>query len=235
MKIVFEDAELEKFVLSGDSPVALPFEIFVPVSGEAELTAYSCFENEALEFARRFSDDPLCPAAQDFLTGAAKAEMERAGYFADSRSDNLIRCFTAEKGYKSKAECPYEIVKISTNKEFERYYNNASRDVELDDGDPCDVCFAAVSEDVILSFAGVNDLRDDGAYEINVETAVQSRGQGCAAAVAGALAEYLDSLGERASYRCRSSNRASIRVAEKCGFTERGACFSAVFYNGKYR
>ena len=52
MKIVFEDSELEKFVMSGESCIALPFEVLVPQNGEAVVTVYSKFEKEARLFGR---------------------------------------------------------------------------------------------------------------------------------------------------------------------------------------
>ena len=72
-----------------------------------------------------------------------------------------------------------------------------------------DVAFAVVKGDTALSVASVNDFSDDGSVEINVETAPSERGQGYGSAVTYALCRYLLSLGERVSFRCRSTNAAS--------------------------
>lgn len=229
MKIVFEDSELEEFVMSGESCIALPFEVLVPQNGEAVVTVYSKFEKEARLFADLFSDDPLGKDAVSFIKEHFTLPMKKAGYEYDGRSCQRLIHFTSDKAEIRSFDLP-NVVMISTNAEFERYYNNATRDAELDDDDDLDVCFAVVEDDMILSFASVNDIRDGEYYEINVETSVESRNKGYAAAVVSALARYIISKGEKVSYKCRASNAASLRVAEKVGFSKAAESYSFVCY-----
>lgn len=229
MRIEFEDRELEEFVMRGESCIAVPIEVFVPKDGECIVTVYSSFENIAKEFAERFQNEPLSEDAEAFIKEKFSAPMEEAGYKYDERFCHRIIHFAADS---STELCQSEIktVKISTNDEFERYYNYATRDVEFDDEDELDVCFAVVEDGKILSFAAVNDISDDESIEINVETAVESRGKGYATAEVAALTEYLISKGEKVSYKCRATNIASCRVAEKAGLERTGESYSFVCY-----
>ena len=229
MKIEFEDRELEKFVMQGESCIAVPIEVFVPKDGECVVTVYSAFENIARKFAEKFKNDPLCEDAEAFIKEKFSALMKEAGYEYDGRFCHRIIHFAADSSTKL---CQSEIkpVKISTNYEFERYYNYATRDVEFDDEDELDVCFAVVEDGKILSFAAVNDISDDESLEINVETSVESRGKGYATAAVAALTEYLISKGEKVSYKCRVTNSASCRVAEKAGLEKIGESYSFVCY-----
>lgn len=230
MRIEFEDAELEEFVMQGDSCIAVPFEVFVPEDSEWVVTVYSAFESVAAEFAERFCDAPLGPEAEDFIKEKLTEPMRAAGYEHDERYCQRLIHFAADSSTHI-AECEIKAVKISTNDEFEQYYNSATRDVELDDEDELDVCFAVVENGNIVSFAAVNDISDDDFLEINVETSAESRGKGYAAAAVSALTRYLISKGEKVSYKCRVTNAASCRVAEKVGLKKIGESYSFVCYS----
>lgn len=231
MKIIFEDENLEEFVMSGESCIAVPIDIYRKVGAETEMTVYSCYAKEGEAFAQKFGDDPFSEDAADYIKSVFSPLMKDAGYEFDSRGDYLIYKFTADKSYEPRdVDCPYRVVMISTNEEFEKYYNNTTRDVELDDDDPFDVCFAAVDGDMIVSFAAVNDISDDDSYEINVESSPAVRGKSCATAVVVSLCSYITALGEKVSYKCRSRNAPSRKVAQKAGLFFDGIGYSFVCY-----
>lgn len=230
MKITEEDKEFEEFIMSGAADIAVPLEITARADGY-ELTVYSRFAPIAEEFACLFENDPFSPEAIAFLKDKLEPEMKKAGYEFSEKDSPLVFRFIAEKeSLRPVPGIDGQIVKISTNCEFEKYYNNATRDIELDDDDENDVCFAVVKDECIMSFAGVNDILDDGCLDINVESAVGARGKNFATAAVVSLAEYLLDRGERICYRCRKTNVPSRRVAEKAGFIKESVTYSFVCY-----
>ncbi len=229
MRIEFEDEELEGFVMDGSSMIAVPIQIDVPEEGESVVTVYSGFARLAEKFVRKYGDDPLSPDAVAFIEDHFAKPMEKAGYSYESEYDHLVCNFGAEEGRLVRpSDAP--TVFIDTDEKLASYYLNTTRDFEINDADPIDVAFAVVERDSALSLASVNDFSDDGSIEINVETAPNSRGLGYGAAVTHDLCRYLLSLGERVSYRCRSTNAPSLRVAEKCGLVFKGKTYSFVCY-----
>lgn len=230
MRMVLEDGDLEEFVMSGESDIAVPIEFFVPVEGEARLTVYSAFSEVAKGFISRFSSDLFSSEALGYLDSAFTQPMMEAGYRKDIRGDYRILSYSSVGADIKPPVCELEIVKISSNEEFEKYYNDTTRDVEFDPDDPCDVCFAAIENGNIVSYAAVNDLSEDDTVEINVETCPHARGRGLATAVVSSLCHYLMGFGETVGYRCRISNAASVRVAEKVGLKMTGEGYSFVCY-----
>lgn len=229
--MILEDGDLEEFVMSGESDIAVPIEIFVSDRGEAYLTVYSAFSDVANDFISRFSNDPFSSEALEYLNSALTEPMKKAGYRKDIRGEYRILSYSSAGADIRPPLCELEIVKISSNEEFEKYYNDTTRDVELDPDDPCDVCFAVIENGNIVSYAAVNDLTEDDTVEINVETCPNARGRGLATAVVSALCHYLTEFGETVSYRCRISNAASVRVAEKVGLKKTGVRYSFVCYH----
>ena len=230
MRIVFEDEELEGFVMEGGSLIAVPVQIDVPEDGEPLLTVYSGFAKTAEKFAKKFEDDPLSPDALRFIEDHFTKPMEKAGYNYESDFDHLVLNYKAEDEYLTDPGHGDAVVFIDTDEKLASLYLNTTRDFRINDADPVDVAFAVVEGDSALSLASVNDFSDDGSIEINVETAPNSRGLGYGAAVTHDLCRYLLSLGERVSYRCRSTNAPSLRVAEKCGLVFKGKTYSFVCY-----
>ena len=78
MRIVFEDEELEGFVMEGGSLIAVPVQIDVPEDGESVLTVYSGFVKLAEKFLKKFENDPLSPDALRFIEDHFTKPMEKA-------------------------------------------------------------------------------------------------------------------------------------------------------------
>lgn len=231
ISIVEEDKDFEEFIMNGNGCIAVPFEI-KEKGGEYTITVYSRFRDVAEEFIRKFENEPFSDKAKLFICQNLEKEMKAAGYVYSPKNSVEIFGYSANKeGLNRSAHLNAKPTLISTNKDFEKYYNNATRDIELDDDDENDVCFAIIENECILSFAGVNDITNDGALDINVETAAEWRKKGYATAVVVSLAEYLLNKGEQVSYSCRCTNTASIKVAEKAGFIKQSVTYSFVCYS----
>ena len=81
-----------------------------------------------------------------------------------------------------------------------------------------------------MALAGINDIADDDAVEIFVETAKEYRRKGYGTAVVATLVRHLTKLGYSVAYNCAESNRASSAIAEKLGMTLKGRRLSVVCY-----
>ncbi len=226
LKIVYEDADLEEFALGEDSDVAVPISVSEDADGAVTVTVYSRFAKEAEEFAKKYESDPFSARALDFIDSAFAPPMSGYGFRFEREYDQTLLTFTSS----GKTEKSGKTVYIGTQAELEKYEFMTAGDFEIDDGDPCDAAFAVVEDGKIVSVAAVNDYSDDGAVEINVETAPAFRGRGFATAAVSALASYLEGLGERVTYKCRKSNAASVKVAEKAGMKYAGKAFNYVCY-----
>ncbi|MBR6916766.1 MAG: GNAT family N-acetyltransferase [Clostridia bacterium] len=231
MRIIFEDAELEEFAMEGDGEIAVPVQVSKDNDGTV-ITVYSRFEKEAGEFSRFFARDPFSSDAISFLRRRVEPAMNDAGYEYEWEYDHTVLKYEAvsEDGIRTMQISDAEVVFIETEDELSKYYFATTRDFTINDDDKNDVAFAAVRDGAALSVASVNDLSEDGAIEVNVETVPAERGKGYASAVCASLCKYLLSRGERVVYQCRASNGASRAVAEKCGLKYKGKTFSFVCY-----
>ena len=228
LTILPEDEELEEFVFDGGSDIAVPVTVDENEGG-ATITVYSRYMREAKEFAKKYGDDPFSKEALAYLDEVFSPLMEKAGFRYEREYDQTVLNYMSDSAVP-KVDCDAGIVFADTNEKLGDIYLSTTRDIEIDDDDPCDVVFAAVKDGAALSVASVNDYSDDGSVEINVETEKNSRGKGYATSVVSSLVNYLVSLGESVSYRCRESNAASRRVAEKAGLKYVGKTFFYVCY-----
>ncbi|MBE6562116.1 MAG: GNAT family N-acetyltransferase [Ruminococcaceae bacterium] len=230
MKIIFEDGELEAFAMAGGMCVTVPFEI--SLGEENAVTVFSVFENVAEEYVNKYADAPLCEDALAFISDNIMPVMDKAGYEAAPVENGHLVSFTADETTRIPEEDEsVRIIKIEKTSEFSSYEIPVSMVPEVDDDDPCDVYFAVVVDGRIVSFAGVNDLSDDGSLEINVETDDEFRKKGYGKAVVAALIKHLVSLGERARYCCNVSNVASVNLAKSLGLAFEKESYSFVYYS----
>lgn len=227
--IRFEDKELEKFVLSGQSCIAVPVEIYVSANGETEITVYSICRDTAEEFEHKFCGSELSSEALTWLEDKLCSFAENAGYKRfHSDNEKMLEYEVSDICHLNKNVKNDKCRMISDNSELAVLCANTGCDIEIDGGD--DVIFAVVENGVILSFAGVNDLDYDGiSLEISVETVPDEMRKGYGSACVTALSEYLIGRGYKVLYKCSSSNSASAALAEKCGFRFLGARFSYTY------
>lgn len=227
--VVFEDRELEEFVLSGQSCYAVPIEVFVPADGsEATVTAYSgCADtarriDDVLGKRIRYAD--VKNDIQKELTAFAESIGYR--YFASENETMLEYSIDNISQLKSK-DMSGLCRKITTDSELSRLCKNSGCDIELSGED--DVIFAVVTDGIIEAYAGVNDTENGGITpEISVETAPASRRKGYGTACVTALVSHLLENCRCVLYKRAKNNAASAALAEKCGFTLEGTRYSFV-------
>lgn len=227
--IQFEDEKLEKFVLSGQSCIAVPIEIYVPAAGDAVITAYRVCSDTAREFESRFCGAELSGKALEWLENelSSFAENNNCRRF-HSDNEKMLEYEISDISQLNKNEINGKCKMISDNSELAVLCENTGCDIEIDGGD--DVIFAVAKDGVILSYAGVNDLDYEGiSLEISVETMPDSMRRGYGSACVSALSEYLLGRGYKVLYKCSSNNTPSAALAEKCGFTLSGTRFSFTY------
>lgn len=229
----FESAELEKEVLSGESCIAVPIEIYAPMSGETIVTAYSFCKDAARRVLEQFGDDLLSDKALEYIDKEFKTIAENIGYRHDGHENQMMLEYEMhDLSQLNKKLIRGDCIKITSQDVLSKLCENSGCEIELEgDGD---VMFAVVGDGRIMSYAGVNDYTDDvNSLEINVETAEDCRRCGYASAAVCALCEHILCSGKKAVYKCSAENTASSALAEKCGFELFGRRYSYVCY--KYR
>lgn len=224
--ISYEDRELEQMVISGNSCIAVPIEIYVPVEGDAQITVYSCFAKVAEEYESRFKNDLLSANALNWLDSKLYADAKMFGY--DHCEDDIhMLCeysiTDASRLYKS----DIEDVRI-INSEIEL----AGLDITLIDGVLIDKTAAVIVRDnKLVSIACANDVPfEDNSIELFVETDADYRCSGFGAATVTALTKIYLEKGRIVRYKCAKNNAASVHLAEKCGFKKNGERYSYVCY-----
>ncbi|MBE6544153.1 MAG: GNAT family N-acetyltransferase [Ruminococcaceae bacterium] len=90
--------------------------------------------------------------------------------------------------------------------------------------------FVSIEDGKIVSVATVNDTESDKVREITVNTAAKYRGRGYGASNTAALARYLVNMGYEVAYCVSDYNKASIKIAKKCGFNEIGRFYAVTAY-----
>lgn len=231
MKIITEETEVENAVKNGEMCIAVPFEITVYPNGDTEVRCFSELTEAAEKFKKSFKNRELTEEAFDFMRDKLTDVMDNYGYEADSGVSGHLLYYFADGTYVTKLKGKVgETVMLTKTHELENYELPDFMFSELDDEDELDVCFAAVVDGKIVSYAAVNDLSENGSYEINVETEKQYRNMGLGGAVASELVSYIVLKGERAAYCCEKSNSASISLAKKLGLKLEKESRSFVYY-----
>ncbi len=229
--ILTENEKIEKSVVAGASCIAVPIEIFVPVSGEPIITAYSLCRKEAEAFCDRFEGRLLDEDALEYLENEFSIIAENIGYKRERNENELMLEFI----FKSDRHLPknansVKAHRISSNAVLSELCMASGCDIEIaDDGN--DVVYAVVENGRIAAYAGMNDVfYDDNSVEISVETAPDSRRKGYGLACVHGLVDELLNKGVCVRYKCSCDNLPSLALAKKCGFELEGQRFSFVCY-----
>lgn len=223
--ILFEDKELEESVLSGESCIAIPLEIFKDKNGKFVILTYECFEKIAKELEDGF-EDLLSDESLAFINEKLKTEMKKLSYFHMPHEYEFMVEYKLSPNEKAIAFENGYLTAIRDNATLEKLCENSVCDIEMDDG--CDdVIYAVVKDGEILSYAGINDLdRGEKSVEISVETAPDHMNLGYGAAVVSALTNELLEKGKTVFYKTAITNEASVALAKKCGFDYVGERYS---------
>lgn len=224
--INLEDRELEAMVLSGNSCIAVPVEINVPVDSEAQITTYSCFYKIAEEFERLFKDKLLSADALNWLDKKIYTDVKMFGYKHYFEEIHMMCEYTLENVSQLYKHNSNDVTFISSEADL------VGCDTSLIDGIVMEKEAAVIIKDgKLVSIACINDVSfDDGSVELYVETDSDYRGNGYGAATVSALAEKYLCKGVAVRYKCAKSNDASIKLAEKCGFIKNGERYSYVCF-----
>ena len=230
--IQIEDRDFSEFSLT-EGDIAVPIEILrTEEMTEPEITVYEPFLPIAEEFVRAFGTDPFSDAAVGFLKAKLTAPMREYGFTLSKSIDHRIRQFTVTHPTQvNKAVIRPDTQIVSGEDDLSKLRNLTTHRLEMDTDDPDDISAVALVDGSIAAYATENDaIYGEPQIEISVECAPAYRGQGLASSCAAALAEALLRRGYAVSYKCRHTNEASARVAEKAGFRETGMQYSFVCY-----
>ncbi len=230
--LCFEEAELEEFVLSGESDVAVPIEIYRSSGGECRFTVYRAVESVARELILRFAAEPfseisvsefskkLTPIVNDWgfkLDGRALGVTVE---YSRSSADDILRSYITGR-------CRV----IHSRDELDGIRSVLLHKPDPDPEDEFDIAAVVIEDGCVVAEASVNDYSDEeDALEINVECAPRYRGLGYGSECAAALTAALIEKNIKVNYKCRAENMSSRRIAEKLGFTKEGERLSFVCY-----
>ncbi len=224
--IIFEDKDLEAMVLSGNSCIAVPIEIYVAEGDEAKITTYSCFGKIAKAFEEIFKGKELSADALKWIDERIYADVKMFGYEHSLEDIHYMSEYSLTDSEKLKKCDTSKVTFINSENELR------GCDISLIEGLVIDSESAVVVEDnKLVAIAAVNDVSfDDGGVELFVETDIEYRNRGYGSATVTALTEKLLSESICVRYKCAKNNGASVRLAEKCGFEKNGERYSYVCF-----
>ncbi len=226
--IRLENKDLEESVLSGDSCIAVPLEVFQGTDGKIEITTYSFCKELAGEFLSKFGTDIFSPDSLIWVNEKFGAIMDKLGYEHYSHEGELMLEYILTSSDKLYGGCEQVTRMIDDNSVLSELCRNTGCDIELnDDGE--DVIFIVEKDGKILSYAGMNDVvYSDRSVEISVETDEEHRRRGLGSACVTALSKHILDNGRNVRYKCSAFNRPSYLLAEKCGFKLEGKRYSYI-------
>lgn len=221
------DKLFEKFSLSRNGVIALPITVSESSDGSISYSVYKKLMRKVSAFEKTYKD-PFCEDNADKLRAICEPLMKKHGYSISGDPEILTELEARVSPPRGKADT----IILKTCDEIAKYPADTTLwNLDVDDEDTADVICAVIENGHVAAYACVNDTRDADGYEITVECAPQYRGRGFASSCAAALTGYLISEAKASVvyYKCRSSNSASRRVAEKAGFTYTGRSMTFVY------
>lgn len=225
--VILENQELESSVVTGESCIAVPIEVFEKSDGEVTVLSYSFCRDTAERFSAEFDGELFSEKARKWLDEKLDGKMRELGYEHYSHEGEMMLEYVLEDAARL-SKPTVKAQPVNDNAELEKLCESTGCSIELnDDGE--DILFAVVEDGIILSYAGMNDVvYDDRSVEISVETAPDRRREGLGFACVTALCEHILNKGKCVRYKCSVYNKASSALAEKCGFSLEGKRFSYI-------
>lgn len=219
------DEEGEEFVFENEWDIAIPVDLLLD-GDRLRITCFPCAVSAVRGWYDRGWEDVFSKPALRALTDALIPILEERNYVPEPkrlRWGYLMRC---EVG-KAKSIPPH-VVRLSAEDEDR---NLTGYDFEASLAEGC-IGFGALENGKIVSVAMTHSEPEERA-EIGVETVKAYRGKGYASACLAALTSELRNLGCTSEYRCFEDNQASIRTAEKAGYTPQGKYYYFVLRHRK--
>ena len=225
--IRLENEEFEKSIIDEHYHIAVPFQITVYADGRKEFLVYSFCQKLAAEFEETFAD-PLSEEALAWLTERLAPMMEALDYDSSSmmmHSHREYRLTPPEIEKLTPAKQNAELLTVLTDADRETDAELELDAFEMDGTNPDDAMTVIRDNGKIVCFAAVNDIIENdttGGYdwiELNVECGEDYRGRGDGASCVTALTRYYLEMGKGVKYLCDEDNIASIRTAERVGYS----------------
>ena len=237
MKIDRLEIELEEDADLFDGAGVVPFymkEEKEDGEGVLYIEAYSGIEDVLNEFASRFAKSPFTDKALSYLNDTISPYLEEKGYRCEKGSlRRYYHSFEASENTKIDTSLIRSDSFILS--ELKEKISECKVTFDIDELLERSL-FAAVSviDGKIVSIAAVNEY-DEGQrmLEITTETAREYRGMGLATSNTALLTKYLLERDYLVAYCTSRYNKASIKIAEKCGFEHTGRFFAIAGYRYK--
>ena len=229
--IVFEEEDLEEYSLT-EGDIAVPVEVYLS-AGETEvcILVYKAFADTAREFEKLHGKDPFSEAAIRFWAEHLDPLMDGPGFVPSPDNRCAVREYFLEREEDLHTECILPATRlIRRDAELRALPNATSQPLTLSE-EGQEACAVYMEDGKVVACAAENDLCwEDDSVEIHVECAPFARRRGYATSCAVLLTQDLIRDGHPVRYLCRESNTASVRVAEKAGFSFTGIRYSHVSY-----
>ena len=181
--------------------------------GERSITAYPSFAKEAELLASLSEDSLFSEETATLLIERVSSRLAPLGYGVELHTATAFSLTHREAVRR-------EVIGPETEALLpDMPYENLT-DCQPDPLNEGYLCFGTVLDGRVVSAAAENPhATDDTVIDIGVETASGYEGNGYAASNIAALAYYLLDPGMTVTYIAEDNNPASLRVAEKVGFT----------------
>lgn len=225
-----KDLKLNLYVeeLPQDYCGIVPF--LVDLEGDSmNVEVYEGLEDAAIEYIKKYENAPFSKSAFDFICTAVDEYLKDKPY---SRDEYGRTRFYRKFMITDKSSLDPGLIKASSVK-MEGSMNSLENLTSLFSDDTKEVpplSFVTVENGSIVSVATVNDTDSDSILELTVNTAPAFRGQGFAASNVTSLAGYLLDGGYKVAYSASNYNKASIKIAKKCGFEQIGRFYAVSAY-----
>ena len=229
--LIHEDKLLEDAAMKGELCIAVPVSVYLPANDDAcVITAYGNVWKICMEHEAKYGCDILCESSVKELYSKISPIADEMGYEADEKESRVIEEYRISSVNEDILRHSAQAVIIHDPSDAEGFECHLLHPPCPDPEDECDVCAVVVRDGVIVSCAGVNDIADDDAVEIFVETAKDHRGLGYGKSTVSSLIRHLTNNGYAVAYNCAESNKRSSAIAEKLGMTLTGKRMSVVCY-----
>ena len=194
----------------------IPFEFEISEGHEILIRALPCLADFAESFEAKYK---MC-----YCTGEALGEIRKTcaeviaplGFKEDISSKHLVYEYRADDVLINKELIHSEshLIKNVAEVDFEKRILFDVRECVRSGG----IASVTLNNGAVISVAAANMASDENnPAEITTETAVGYRGMGLSCSNAALLILELQKMGKSVIYKCRSTNFASMRVAEKLG------------------